>query len=203
MLHDGKCTNTEPREKHVNAESLKGLINVVPARGRGQTGEVLCRSVYNTDVLQLIRGMAAIVPSNVFAIHIPAADSSEGVVADLGESFKKALTSDVCNMLLVAKLRQRQFLVYDSLLTKRALARTDLQNSGKEAVAAALSVAIDYADARTWWTDHPQCPQQGNGHHCSVFVMVFMDLISMNSKPLLFNERYVRHMRDKLLVSLL
>ncbi|KAJ8437548.1 hypothetical protein Cgig2_017901 [Carnegiea gigantea] len=232
------------REKHVNVEYLKGLINVVPARGgRGQTGELWCWSVCNTNVLQLIRGTTGIVPSNVFAIHIPAADSSEGVAADLGESFKKGLTSDVCNvfmplfkcvdehwMLRMANLRRRQFLVYDSLLTKRALARTDLLNSGvsspmlhyvfapisrtcanphihdegqKEAVAAALSVATDYADVRTWQTDHPLCPQQGNGHDCSVFIMVFMDLISMSSKPLLFNQRYVRHMRDKLLVSLL
>lgn len=106
-------------------------------------------------------------------------------------------------MLLVADLKRRQFVVYDSLLTKRAPTRTDLQNSGKEAVAAALSVATDYADARTRQMDHPSCPQQGNGHDCVVFVMVFMDLISMNNKPLLFNQQYVRHMRDKLLVSLL
>ena len=91
-------------------------------------------------------------------------------------------------MLLVANLRRRQFLVYDSLLMRRALARNDLLNSGvsspllhyvftpisrtdanphihnelqKEAVAAALSVATDYADVRTWQTNHPLCPQQG------------------------------------------
>ena len=33
-------------------------------------------------------------------------------------------------MLLVADLKWRQFMVYDSLLTKRAPTRTDLQNSG-------------------------------------------------------------------------
>ncbi|KAJ8431991.1 hypothetical protein Cgig2_005920 [Carnegiea gigantea] len=199
------------REKHVNAKYLKGLINVVPARGVWDRPGKFC-----IDVLQLIRGATVIAPSNVFAIHIPTAGSSEEVAADLGESFKKGLTSDVCNvfmplfecvdehwMLLVPNLRRQQFLVYDSLLTKRALARTDLLNSGKEAVAAALSVATDYADARTWQTDHPLCPQQGNGHDCGVFVMVFMGLISMSSKPLLFNQRYVHHIWDKLLVSLL
>ncbi|KAJ8442480.1 hypothetical protein Cgig2_022363 [Carnegiea gigantea] len=199
------------REKHVNAEYLKGLINVVPARGAGDRPGRFCARL----------------------------NCAEGVAADLGESFKKGLTSDVCNvfmplfecvdehwMLLVANLRWRQFLVYDSLLTKRALARTDLLNSGvsspllhyafapisrtdtnphihdevqKQAVVAALSVATDYANARMWQTDHPLCPQQGNGHDCGVFVMVFMDLISMSSKPLLFNQRYMHHMRDKLL----
>lgn len=64
-------------------------------------------------------------------------------------------------MLLVADLKQRQFVVYDSLLTKRAPIRTDLVNNVKQAIAATLSVAADYADASTWEreTDHPSCPQ--------------------------------------------
>ena len=92
---------------------------------------------------------------------------------------------DEHRLLLVTDLSRRMFLVFDSLVTKRARARTDLVNSvvsalsllqltdtyaqpyqsmshfpQKNAIAAALSRTPEYSDACSWGTKRPPCPQQ-------------------------------------------
>jgi len=42
-----------------------------------------------------------------------------------------------------------------------------------------------------------------SGHDCGVFVMVLMDLLSMRADKVVFDQQHVRHVRDKLLLSLL
>jgi len=42
-----------------------------------------------------------------------------------------------------------------------------------------------------------------SGYGCSVYVMMFMDLLSLNTDQLHFDAKYVAHARDKLLLSLL
>ena len=45
----------------------------------------------------------------------------------------------------------------------------------------------------------PNC----SGYDCGVYVMMFMDLLSLNTDQLHFDAKYVGHARDKLLLSLL
>ena len=42
-----------------------------------------------------------------------------------------------------------------------------------------------------------------SGHDCGVFVMVLLDLISMRLEQVVFDQQHVRHVRKKLLLSLL
>lgn len=42
-----------------------------------------------------------------------------------------------------------------------------------------------------------------SGHDCGVYLLMFMDLFSINTDGLVFGAQYVRHARDKLLLSFL
>lgn len=40
-------------------------------------------------------------------------------------------------------------------------------------------------------------------HDCGLFVMAFMDVLSIRTEGLYFKRRYVRHMRDKFFLSIM
>jgi len=47
------------------------------------------------------------------------------------------------------------------------------------------------------------CCRCCSGHDCGVYVMVLYDLMSLRAENVVFETRYVRHVHDKLLLSLL
>ena len=47
------------------------------------------------------------------------------------------------------------------------------------------------------------CLHCRSGHDCGVYMLMFMDLLSIRADGLYFDQPYVRHPRDKLLLSLL
>lgn len=91
-------------------------------------------------------------------------------------------------------------MVYESLITKRAPARTDLVTTTTAAVVGALGRCTGFGDACSWDMECPACPQQGNGYDCGVYVMVFADLLSMSVQEIVLDAH---HMRDNLLLSLI
>ncbi|KAJ8422349.1 hypothetical protein Cgig2_015344 [Carnegiea gigantea] len=58
-----------------------------------------------------------------------------------------------------------------------------------------------YADAGQWEAVTPKCPEQRNGHDCGVFVMAFMDLLSLKVDGFEFDQDCDAHCRDKCLLS--
>ncbi|KAJ8424183.1 LOW QUALITY PROTEIN: hypothetical protein Cgig2_028308 [Carnegiea gigantea] len=140
----------EASDKHVNAEFLKGLINVVPTRGAADRPGRYC--------------------IGAFAVHM------------------------YCKLL---HLRQRQHKRYC-----RMSAFLD-RHDQKVAIALALMKVAEFTDVLRWEMKHTDCPQQDNGHDCSVYMLMFMDLLSMRADGVYFGRTYVRHARDKLLLSLL
>ncbi|KAJ8425387.1 hypothetical protein Cgig2_018476 [Carnegiea gigantea] len=63
--------------------------------------------------------------------------------------------------------------------------------------------SITYADAGQWEVVTPKCPEQKNGHDYGVFVIAFIDLLSVKVDGFEFDQDYVAHYRDKCLLSIL
>ncbi|KAJ8421205.1 hypothetical protein Cgig2_019168 [Carnegiea gigantea] len=158
--------------EHVNAEYLKGLINVVPIRGPGERAQLNRINAMSINLLESVQNGVNYSIRNVFMPLFECVDKH--------------------GLLLVGDLSRRRFFVYDILVTKRAPTRTNLMNSAKDEVAAALSTTTQYSDARSWDAERALCPQQENGHDCGVFVMVFMDVLPMRAKHLVLDQLYVR-----------
>ncbi|KAJ8438435.1 hypothetical protein Cgig2_004545 [Carnegiea gigantea] len=73
----------------------------------------------------------------------------------------------------------------------------------KVAIGLALMKLAEFTDVLRWEMEHADCPQQDNGHDCGVYMLMFMDLLSIRADGVYFGQNYVRHARDKLLLSLL
>ncbi|KAJ8424262.1 LOW QUALITY PROTEIN: hypothetical protein Cgig2_019207 [Carnegiea gigantea] len=105
--------------------------------------------------------------------------------------------------LLVADLRERSFLVYDSLPSPVAKIRRELVDSARIAFILAFLRSSTYVDAGHWEVLTPNCPEQRNGHDCGVFVMAFMKLLSLKADGFEFDQDCVPYYRDKCLLSFL
>ncbi|KAJ8441635.1 hypothetical protein Cgig2_025802 [Carnegiea gigantea] len=73
----------------------------------------------------------------------------------------------------------------------------------KVAIGLALMKLVKFTDVLRWEMEHADCPQQDNGHDCGVYMLMFMDLLSIRVDGLYFDQPYVRQACDKLLLSLL
>ncbi|KAJ8425455.1 LOW QUALITY PROTEIN: hypothetical protein Cgig2_018853 [Carnegiea gigantea] len=129
----------EATEKHVNAEFLKGLINVVPTRGAADRPGRYCIGSFAVQQYSKLlhsrqRQHRRYCCMSVFLDrhdegHLRNADVA---VRHIWETFKAQKDSDLCNvfmplfervsqhwLLLLADVTNRRFLVYDSLQSKR------------------------------------------------------------------------------------
>ncbi|KAJ8435110.1 LOW QUALITY PROTEIN: hypothetical protein Cgig2_001985 [Carnegiea gigantea] len=195
----------EASEKYANAEFLKGLINVVPTWG---AADRLGRVVRSPPVLQTTPS-----PQRNHKRYC-----RMSVFLDRHDQ-----------LLLVADVNNRRFITYDSLQCKWDGPRKRLLLSGvsyppsyvitlmcmllsltsvqlplqKVAIGLALMKLAEFTDVLRWEMEHANCPQQDNGHDCGVYMLMFMDLLSIRADGLYFGQPYVRQARDKLLLSLL
>ena len=96
------------------------------------------------------------------------------------------------------------------------------------AVGLALMHSSPYAPCISWEVEHRSCPNKTSkryinclrrllclasalklqlfhfsGHDCGVYVMAFMDILSMNTHTLPFERGYVHNVREKFLLSIL
>ncbi|KAJ8425360.1 hypothetical protein Cgig2_032876 [Carnegiea gigantea] len=120
--------------------------------------------------------------------------------------FKPLLeTSDEHWLLLVADLSKRSFIVYDSLPSPVTKSRQELVDSVSMGTTSltlltmftrvkritfvlAFLCSTTHADARQWHVITPNYPEQRNGHDCRVFVMAFMDLLSLKAVGFKFDQ---------------
>ncbi|KAJ8425180.1 hypothetical protein Cgig2_010789 [Carnegiea gigantea] len=163
----------EVTEKHVNAEFLKGLINALL-----KSPDRASRHILDTVKAQK--------DANLCYVFLPLFDSPSQHW-----------------LLLVADVKKRRFSVYDSLRCKRDAPRRHLLFSAKIAIGLALTKLAEFTDVLRLDMDNADCPQQENGHDCSVYMLMFMDILAMKANGLYFNSPYVHHARDKLLLSCL
>ncbi|KAJ8423572.1 hypothetical protein Cgig2_013325 [Carnegiea gigantea] len=112
-----------------------------------------------------------------------------GVICD---NFKATPQPDV---------RYRSFLVYDSLPSPAAKTKRELLDSTRIAFVLTFLYSITYVDAGQWEVITPKCPEQKNGHDYGVFVMAFMNLLSLKADGFEFDQDCVAHYRDKCLLS--
>ncbi|KAJ8446968.1 hypothetical protein Cgig2_006596 [Carnegiea gigantea] len=149
----------EVSEKHVNAEFLKGLINVVPTWGVADRPGRYCiglqLSTVNGGYVTFLQGLLS---------------KPEHAARDIWETLK---------------------------------AQQDSNLRYKVAIGLVLMKLVEFTDVLRWETEHADCPQQDNGHDCGVYMLMFMDLLSIRADGLYFGQPYVRQARDKLLLSLL
>ncbi|KAJ8424003.1 hypothetical protein Cgig2_032387 [Carnegiea gigantea] len=106
-------------------------------------------------------------------------------------------------LLLVADLRDRSFLPYNLLPAPAAKTRQELLDSVRIALVLAFLRSTTYADAGQWEVVTPKCPEQRNGHDCGVFVMAFMDLLSLKADGFEFDQDCVVHYEENGLVILI
>ncbi|KAJ8432413.1 LOW QUALITY PROTEIN: hypothetical protein Cgig2_013827 [Carnegiea gigantea] len=93
-------------------------------------------------------------------------------------------TTDGHWLLLIADLQEHSFLVYDSLPSLAVKTRRELLDSTvSPGLVTLLFVCLD------------------SGHDCGVFVMAFMDLLSLKADGFEFDQDCVVHYRDKCLLS--
>ncbi|KAJ8442694.1 hypothetical protein Cgig2_001787 [Carnegiea gigantea] len=137
----------EVSEKHVNAEFLKGLINVVPTRGAADRP-----------------GRYSI---GAFAVHL------------------------YCKLLHLRQHQHKRYCRMSAFLDR---------HDQKVAIRLALMKLAEFTDVLRWEMEHADCL---HGHDCSVYMLMFMDLLSMRADGVYFDQTYVRHAREKLLLSLL
>ncbi|KAJ8420167.1 hypothetical protein Cgig2_000257 [Carnegiea gigantea] len=186
----------EASDKHVNAEFLKGLINVVPTRGAADRPGRYCIGAFAVHMYCKL-------------LHLRQRQHKRycrmSAFLDHHDQVFMPLFDSVCQhwLLLVADVKNRRFLTYDSLHSARDGARNQLLLSEKVAIALALMKVAEFTDVLRWEMEHADCPQQDNGHDCGVYMLMFMDLLSMRADGVYFGRTYVRHARDKLLLSLL
>ncbi|KAJ8452972.1 hypothetical protein Cgig2_014735 [Carnegiea gigantea] len=212
----------EATEKHVNAEFLKGLINVVPTRGAADRPGRYCIGSFAVQQYSKLlhsrqRQHRRYCRMSVFL------DRHDEVFMPLFERVSQHW------LLLLADVTNRRFLVYDSLQSKRDGPRQRLLCSAvsarpsyvitqtcmfykftssllslqKVAIGLALMKLPEFCDVLSWEMENAECPQQDNGHDCGVYMLMFMDLLSIRADGLYFGQPYVRNARDKLLLSLL
>uniref|UniRef100_A0A7C8YVL5 Ubiquitin-like protease family profile domain-containing protein n=1 Tax=Opuntia streptacantha TaxID=393608 RepID=A0A7C8YVL5_OPUST len=105
-------------------------------------------------------------------------------------------------LLVCADCALRRFLVYDSLANVKDKSREALIAHAILSIALTLLRSPFCGDALTWEVVRADCPQQQNGYDCGVFVMAFMDLISIRATGWQFTQANVRQFRDKCLLSL-
>ncbi|KAJ8420360.1 LOW QUALITY PROTEIN: hypothetical protein Cgig2_023216 [Carnegiea gigantea] len=176
----------EATEKHVNAEFLKGVINVVPTQGAADRPGRYCIGSFAVQQYSKLlhsrqRQHRRYCRMSVFL------DRHDEVFMPLFERVSQHW------LLLLADVTNRRFLVYDSLQSKRT----------KVAIGLALMKLPQFCDVLSWEMENAECPQQDNGHDCGVYMLMFMNLLSIRADGLYFGQPYVRNARDKLLLSLL
>lgn len=96
-----------------------------------------------------------------------------------------------------------RFLVYNSLACVGDESRDVLLTSATVGIAVALLRTSTLGDALRWDMARVECVQQDNGYDCGVFVMAFMDLISVRADSWCFQQQNVRHFKEKCLANLL
>ncbi|KAJ8429742.1 LOW QUALITY PROTEIN: hypothetical protein Cgig2_023131 [Carnegiea gigantea] len=126
-------------------------------------------------------------------------------------------------LLLVADLREWCFFVYDSLRSPANKNRRELVENARIALVLAFLPSTTYADAAQWEVVTPKCPEQRktivhdilqpglfmymlpflfhNGHDCGVFVMAYMELLSLKADGFHFDQDRVARYRDRCLLS--
>uniref|UniRef100_A0A7C9DCL2 Ubiquitin-like protease family profile domain-containing protein n=1 Tax=Opuntia streptacantha TaxID=393608 RepID=A0A7C9DCL2_OPUST len=105
-------------------------------------------------------------------------------------------------LLVCADCHLQRFVVYDSFAHPRDLYQESLIHHAIMSIALSMLRTSCFGSALTWDVVRPNCPQQGNGYDHGVFVMAFMDLISIRPNAWRFSHHNVRQFRDKCLVSL-
>ncbi|KAJ8430624.1 hypothetical protein Cgig2_021586 [Carnegiea gigantea] len=168
----------EASEKHVNAELLKGLINVVLTRGAAdRPGRYYIGSFAIHQYCKLLdfrqREHKRYCHMSVFLDRHDQGLSSkpEHAVRDIWETLKAPKDSNLCYvflpffesvsqhwLLLVADVNNRRFIVYDSLQCKRDGPRKRLLLSGKVAIGLALMKLAEFTDVLRWEMEHADYP---------------------------------------------
>ncbi|KAJ8419910.1 hypothetical protein Cgig2_000657 [Carnegiea gigantea] len=110
-------------------------------------------------------------------------------------------TTDGHWSLLVADLCKSSFLLYDSLPSPVVKSKRELLDSVRIALVLAFLRSTTYANVGQWEVVTPKCPEQKNGHGCGVFIMAFMDLLSLKADGFEFDQDCAAHYRDKCLLS--
>ncbi|KAJ8428612.1 hypothetical protein Cgig2_026157 [Carnegiea gigantea] len=91
-------------------------------------------------------------------------------------------------LLQLVDLRDRCFVMYDSLSNAADKNRQALIDSVRITFILAFLRSATYADAAQWELCNPPCPEQMNGHDCGVFVMAFMELLSLKADGFHFDQ---------------
>ncbi|KAJ8446292.1 hypothetical protein Cgig2_005823 [Carnegiea gigantea] len=249
-------------EKHINAEFVKGLINVVPTCGAADRPGRYCigsfavhqyckllhlhqgnhKRYYHMSVFLNRHDQLSTVNGGYVTFLQGLLSKPEYAARDIWETLKAQQESNLCYvfmplfesvsqhwLLLVVDVNNRRFIAYDSLQCKRDGPRKRLLLSGvsyppsyvitltcmllsltfvqlplqKVAIGLALMKLAEFTDVLRWEMEHADCPQQDNGHDCGVYMLMFMDLLSIRADGLYFGQPYVRQARDKLLLGLL
>ncbi|KAJ8428795.1 LOW QUALITY PROTEIN: hypothetical protein Cgig2_009980 [Carnegiea gigantea] len=133
----------EASEKHVNAEFLKGLINVVLTRGVVDRPGRYC--------------------IGSFAVH------------------------QYCKLLDFRQCEHKRYYRMSIFLDR---------HDQKVAIGLALMKLAEFTDVLRWEMEHTDCPQKDNGHDCSVYMLMFMDLLSIRADGLYFGQPYVCRARQ-------
>ncbi|KAJ8419628.1 hypothetical protein Cgig2_032979 [Carnegiea gigantea] len=164
-LKDGNFDLPQATHNYINAEYLKGLINVVPARGTGDRTGRFCVSRFTIEMYcKLLEGRQITVPSIMSHARLNRFDVMS---ADMAQSFQRGLNRHCIDehwLLLVEDLRRRRFLVYDSLVVKQAAAWTDLSTvhlALNARVEKGRVLCIGVTSAELWLLNHPPRPTQG------------------------------------------
>ncbi|KAJ8432188.1 hypothetical protein Cgig2_013730 [Carnegiea gigantea] len=196
-----RCKGLKDNQWQVS-EFLKGLINVVSTRGAaGRPGRYCIGSFAVHQYYKLLDFRQCEHKTYCrMSVFLDRHDQGllnkpEHAARDIWEMLKAQKDSNLCYvflplfesvsqhwLLLVADVNNRRFIV---------------------AIGHALMKLAEFTDVLKWEMEHADCPQQDNGHDCGVYMLTFMDLLSIRADGLYFGQPYVRQTRDKLLLSLL
>ncbi|KAJ8428809.1 hypothetical protein Cgig2_028014 [Carnegiea gigantea] len=166
----------ETSEKHVNAEFLKGLINVVPTRGAADRPGRCCIGAFVVHLYCKLLHLCQRQHKRYCRMSAFLDRHDQGMLSRLEQA-----AGDIWKTL---KAHQHSNLCYNQLLR-------------------ALMKLAAFTDVLRWEMEHADCPQQDNGHDYGVYMLMFMDLLSIRADGVYFGQNYMRHARDKLLLSLL
>ncbi|KAJ8453089.1 hypothetical protein Cgig2_014852 [Carnegiea gigantea] len=137
------------------------------------------------------------------------------IAAMIWDTFKRPPHADVCYvfmslletteghwLLLVVDLRDRCFIVYDSLPNAADKNRQALIDSTRIAFILAFVRSASHANAAQWELCNPPYPEQmNNGHDCGVFVVAFMELLCLKANGFHLDQDCIPLYRDKCLLS--
>ncbi|KAJ8427792.1 hypothetical protein Cgig2_032851 [Carnegiea gigantea] len=153
-----------------------------------------------------------ITPNRSFSFAHVTLHNKKRISGIIWDSFKATPPPDISDghwLLLVGDLRERSFLIYDSLPSPAAKSRWELVDSTMSClsmlwlrIALLLEVlnSTTYIDAGLWDVITPKCPEQRNGHDYGVVFMAFIDFLPLKVDGFEFDQACVAHYRDKYLL---